>query len=198
MIFHRQNGSQPEVINSHKPTTRKQQQKMSYEVKLRDRIARVEILSQQGDKLLVTVDGKEYALDFVEISKGSYSILHRNKSYNVELIPVNGIKKYHVNTLKHSFDVEIIDAEAKYLASRQQGQEDEDEAIISSPIPGKIVRLFIQEGDKVEAGQTLVVIAAMKMESEFKAPKDGVVRTVNATEGQNVEARQELIVLDFD
>lgn len=170
---------------------------MSYEVKIKDRVARVEVLSQEGDKLLVSVDGKEYPLDFVQIAKGSYSILHNNKSYNLELIPINGIKKYNVNTFKNSFEVEIMDSEAKYLASRKAGQEFDDEAVISSPIPGKVVKLFVGEGDKVEAGQTLVVISAMKMESEFKAPKAGVVSSVKATEGQNVEARQELILIDF-
>ncbi len=170
---------------------------MSYEVKIKDRVARVEVLSQEGDQLLVSVDGREYPLDFVQIGKGSYSILHRNKSYNLELIPINGIKKYNVNTFKNSFEVEILDAEAKYLASRKAGQESDDEAVISSPIPGKVVKLFAQEGDTVEAGQTLVVISAMKMESEFKTPKAGVVSAVKATEGQNVEARQELIIIDF-
>ncbi len=170
---------------------------MSYEIKLQNRIARVELLSRQGDQLLVAVDGKEYSLDFVRIGKGRYSILHKNKSYNVELIPVNGIKKYHVNTFKNTYEVEIIDAESKYLASRHQGQEDDDEAVISSPIPGKVMKVYVREGDAVEAGQTLVVIAAMKMESEFKAPKAGIVRSVNAIEGQNVEARQELVTIEF-
>ncbi len=170
---------------------------MSYEVKLQNRIARVEILSRQNDQLLVAVDGKEYSLDFVQIGKGSYSILHKNKSYNVELIPVNGIKKYHVNTFKNTYEVEIIDAESKYLASRRHGQEDDDEAIITSPIPGKVVKVYIKDGDAVEAGQTLVVIAAMKMESEFKAPKAGIVRSVNAIEGQSVDARQELVTIEF-
>ncbi len=170
---------------------------MSYEVKLKDRIANVEILSRQGANLLVAVDGKEYVLDFVQISKGSYSILHQNKSYNVELIPVNGIRKYNVNTLKNTFEVEIIDAEAKYLANRRQQQEDDHEAAIISPIPGKVVKLFVKEGDTVKAGQIVLVIAAMKMESEFKTQKAGVVRSVNVAEGQNVEARQELVVIEF-
>ncbi len=170
---------------------------MSYEVKLKDRLAHVEVLSHDGDNLLVTVDGKEYALDFVKIGKGSYSVLHRNNSYNVELIPINGIKKYQVHTLKHSFEVEIIDAEAKYLASRRKEQDAEDEAVISSPIPGKVVSLLVREGDKVAAGQGLVIISAMKMESEFKAPRAGKVISVKINEGQSVEARQELVLLEY-
>ncbi len=170
---------------------------MSYEVKLNDRLARVEVLNQDGDKLLVSVDGIEYDLDFVKIGKGSYSVLHKNRSYNVELIPRNGVKKYQVHTLKNSFEVEIIDSEAKYLASRKKEHEADDEAIICSPIPGKVVSLLVSEGEVVEAGQSLVIISAMKMESEFKAPKKGKVISVKVTEGQTVESRQELVLLEY-
>lgn len=171
---------------------------MPYEVKLNDRIAQVELLSRQGDKLLVAIDGREYALDFVQIGKGSYSIIYNNKSFNVELIPVNGVKKYNVNTFKNTYEVEIIDAEAQYLASRKKAQEDEDEAIIISPIPGKVVNILVAQGEQVEAGQTVIVISAMKMESEFKSPKSGTVTEIKVSEGQSVEARQELVVIEFE
>ncbi len=169
---------------------------MSYEVKLKDRIAQIDVISHNGNKLLVAIDGVEYALDFVQIGRGSYSILHINRSYNVELIPINGIKKYNVNTTKHSFEVEIIDAESKYLASRRES-EDETDSVISSPIPGKVVKLYVSEGDQVEEGQTLVVISAMKMESEFKASGKGAVTAVNALEGDSVDARQDIIHIDY-
>ncbi len=171
---------------------------MSYEVKLRDRIARVELLSRKGDQLLITVDGREYALDFVRLNKGSYSIIHNHKSYNVELIPVNGVKKYNVNTFKNSYEVEIIDAETKYLANRKKGQDDEGVAAITAPIPGKVIKILVEEGDKVDTGQTVIVIAAMKMESEFKAAKAGIVSSIRVKEGQNVEAKQELVVIEYE
>ncbi len=171
---------------------------MSYEVKLKDRTARVELLNHQGEQLLVAVDGKEYALDFVKLSKGSYSILYKNKSYNVELIPVNGVKKYNVNTFKNTYEVEIIDSEAKYQSNRLRDQGDEGESTITAPIPGKVIRILVEEGEAVEAGQTVIVIAAMKMESEFKSSKAGVVSNIKVAEGQSVEARQELVVIEYD
>ncbi len=171
---------------------------MSYEVKIHDRIARVELLSRQGDQLLVAVDGKEYALDFVQLNKGSYSILYRNKSYNVELIPVNGVRKYHVNTFKNTYEVEIIDAEAKYLASRQKQQETGGAEVITAPIPGKVVKVMVAEGERVEAGQTLLILSAMKMESEFKSAAPAVVKQLKVSEGQSVEAREEMVVLGYE
>lgn len=171
---------------------------MPFEVKLNDRIAKVELLSRQDNKLLVALDGKEFELDFVKVSEGSYSVIYQNRSFNIELIPVNGVKKYLVNTLKTTYEVEIIDAESKYLASRTKGLDDDGENVISAPIPGKVVKVFVEKGDKVEAGQTVIIISAMKMESEFKAKKSGTIADVKVTDGQTVEARQPLVVIEFD
>ncbi|MDX9942908.1 MAG: acetyl-CoA carboxylase biotin carboxyl carrier protein subunit [Bacteroidales bacterium] len=172
---------------------------MPYEVKLNNRIANVELLSRQDNKLLVSVDGKEFALDFVKISNVSYSVLYQNKSFNIELIPVNGgIKRFMVNTLKSTYDVEIIDAEAKYLASRKEGLEDDGERIISAPIPGKVVKVLARKDDLVVAGQTLVILSAMKMESEFKAKKAGKIVDVKVEEGQTVESRQPLLTIEYE
>ncbi len=171
---------------------------MPFEVKLKDRIAKVEMLSRQGNKLLVALDGKEFDLDFVKVSEGSYSVIYQNRSFNLELIPVNGVKKYLVNTKKSTFEVEIIDSEAKYLASRKKGTDDDGDSVIAAPIPGKVVKVFVEKGEKVEAGQTVIIISAMKMESEFKAKKAGKVADIKIFEGQTVEARQPLVVIDYD
>ncbi len=170
---------------------------MSYEVKLKNRVANVELIGKEGDQVLIAVDGKEYSLDFVKLSKGKYSILHRNKSFYLELIPGSNAKKYHVNTYNKSFDVEIVDAEAKYLANRQKGTEDEGESVITAPIPGRVIKVMVEKGEEVEAGQNLIILSAMKMESEFKASKTGKVSDIKVSEGQSVEANQELVVLEY-
>ena len=131
---------------------------MSYEVKINDRIARVQLLNRRGKDVVIEVDGKEYILDFIQVAPGKYSILHDNRSYNLELIPGDGIRQYVVNSFKSSYEVNIIDAEAKYLASRLKGQEDESESTITAPIPGKVVKILVTEGEKLEAGQTILII----------------------------------------
>lgn len=171
---------------------------MPYEVRLNDRTAVVELLSRQGEKVLVSVDGKEYELDVERVGSGKLSILHRHKSFNIELIQRENAKRYHVNTKTRAYDVDIIDAEAKYLASRKKGQEEEGDASVAAPIPGKVVRVMVKNGDVVEAGQTLVVLSAMKMESEFKAGKAGRVAEIRVEEGQTVEARQVMVVLEYE
>ena len=63
-------------------------------------------------------------------------------------------------------------------------------------MPGKVVRVLVQEGDRVEAGAGLVVVEAMKMQNEMKAPKAGRIAQVNAREGDTVTAGAVLIAIE--
>ncbi len=67
---------------------------------------------------------------------------------------------------------------------------------VMSPMPGKVVALKVRPGDEVKEGDTLLVIEAMKMENEIKAPRDGRVREVLVQEGATVSTGQPLVVLD--
>jgi biotin carboxyl carrier protein len=64
-----------------------------------------------------------------------------------------------------------------------------------SPIPGRVVKVLVKVNDPVTAGQTVIVLEAMKMENELRAPRAGRVTTVHCTEGAAVEAGQDLVVL---
>jgi biotin carboxyl carrier protein len=70
------------------------------------------------------------------------------------------------------------------------------EGEISTPMPGIIVRISIEPGDVVAAGQVLLVVEAMKMENEYKCPIDGVVRAVHVAVGQAVEAHTLLVTVE--
>ena len=169
---------------------------MAYEIKLEHRTARIELLNRAGSKVLLAVDDRKYELDIVMVEKGVYSILYNGQSYNVELIEGASGKEYIVNTFARSFNAEIIDAETKYLHNRLQGAEQEGENDISSPMPGKVVKIPVSIGEHVTSGQTLIVVEAMKMQSEFKASADRVVREILVKEGDTVNAHQVMIKLE--
>lgn len=169
---------------------------MPYQVKLNNRLARVELLHWQDSTVIITVDGKEYTLDFEKVSPGSFSILHNHISYNLELVPGDTVKRYTINTYKSAYEAEIIDAESQYLAARNKGMDQQAENAITAPIPGKVVRIPVEVGDQVDVGQTLIIISAMKMESEFKAKKAGTVKEIRVKEGDTVEARKMMIIVE--
>jgi len=69
-------------------------------------------------------------------------------------------------------------------------------AQIVAPMPGKIVRVLIEQGASVEAGDSLIVVEAMKMQNEMKAPRAGVIAKLNAQAGATVNAGDVLAVIE--
>uniref|UniRef100_UPI00321635F6 biotin/lipoyl-containing protein n=1 Tax=uncultured Draconibacterium sp. TaxID=1573823 RepID=UPI00321635F6 len=169
---------------------------MAIEIKVGDRVAWVNLLKQDGNILEVDVDGKIYEVDLMHTADGTFSILEGGHSYNIELVPDSSPKKYTAYTLYDTFDVEVIDAEARYLLNRNANGASSGENKITSPMPGKVVNVLVSEGDIVKEGETVVIISAMKMESEYKAPKDGVVKKVYVKNEETIDGNQILIELD--
>jgi biotin carboxyl carrier protein len=167
---------------------------MLHEISLNGKQEKIEILSSQGNEIEVMVGDRKYQLDIIEVENGVYSILMNGTSFNVELIR-NDLKKYSANTLYNSFDVEIIDAETRYLKNRR-GNEAEEQSFISTPMPGKVVKILAKQGQQVKAGETLIIVSAMKMESEYKVSSDRIVKEILVTEGDNIDGNQPLISLE--
>ena len=66
---------------------------------------------------------------------------------------------------------------------------------VTAPMPGNILKVNVNVGDKVKEGQVLVVLEAMKMENEIMAPKDGTVTQVVVSKGSTVDTGAPLVVL---
>ena len=66
---------------------------------------------------------------------------------------------------------------------------------VAAPMPGKIVKLLVREGETVSEGQGVIVIEAMKMQNELKAPRAGTVEEIRVTENQAVNAGESLLVV---
>lgn len=168
---------------------------MSLELNIGDRTAQVEIISKNGKTAVVSVDGKLYDIDIQMVEEGVYSILHKGISYNVELIEAGSSRNYAVNTLYKSFDIEIVDAEAKYLKNRTKADTG-DSRTIASPMPGKVVKIPVNVGDQIKEGDTVIIVSAMKMESEYKVKKDRIVKDILVKEGDTIDGNQPLVIVE--
>lgn len=169
---------------------------MSIEIKLDKRIANVEILKQFQNLLEIKVDDKIYQVDLMHNDEGIFSILANGRSYNIELVPQTKAKHYTAYTYFDSYDIEIIDAESRYLRNRSGNSQLSSERSIMSPMPGKVIKIPVSVGDIVKKGDTVITISAMKMESEYKSPIDGTVGLIHVAEGSTVEANQVLIEIE--
>lgn len=169
---------------------------MSIEIKLNKRIASIEILKQFENLLEIKVDDKIYQVDLMHNDEGIFSILANGRSYNIELVPQPKTKHYTAYTYYDSFDLEIIDAESRYLRNRSGNSQMLSDRNIMSPMPGKVVKIPVTVGDIVKKGDTVITISAMKMESEYKSPTDGTIKSIHVVEGSTVEANQVLIEIE--
>ena len=169
---------------------------MALDIKIGDRIANVRLVKKDGSKATIEVDDKLYDVDIVMVEEGVYSIIHDGKSYNIEMIQGNSPKNYFVNTYYSSLEVDIIDAQSRYQQNRNKDGIHSGDKIISTSMPGKIVRIPVKEGDVVEKGSTVIVISAMKMESEYKSPTDGVVKKIYVNEGDTINSHQPLVEIE--
>lgn len=169
---------------------------MSLEIKIDGDSVDVRLISREGSIMKVSVSGRIYEVDFEKVGKGIYSILHCNHSYNVELVQGKSVRDYYVNTPHQSFELEIVDAQARYENARMKGEEQAGVNTIVSPMPGKVVRVLVKTGDKVEKGDPVIVISAMKMESEYKAGVAGVIKKILVSENDTVESHQTLVVIE--
>jgi biotin carboxyl carrier protein len=166
------------------------------ELKSGDRNVPVEILEREGNKLRLRLGEKEYDLDIVKVEQNIFSVLLGNKSYDIEVVPDGKKNTYSVKYINHSFSVQVVDAETRYMQNRMNASDEDNINIISSPMPGKIVKIMVKPGDEVEAGQVVITVSAMKMESEYKSGKSGVIKEVMVCEGDIVDANVPLIVLE--
>jgi len=150
-------------------------------------------LQRDGVAWRVTLDGRPVAVDAVEIAPNTLSILLNGQSFevNVSSTPDGKLK---LQTGSREFIAEVIDPRA-WSGRRHGSVEAQGRQQIVAPMPGKVVRLLVKEGDRVEAGQGLLVVEAMKMQNEIRSPKGGTVERVLAKEGQAVNAGDVLCVV---
>ena len=139
----------------------------------------------------VTVDGRRRAADLVPVPSG-WSLLLDDRSYEVAVEERRGALTVYVSG--RAFAVALPSAGWSGGRRRAAVHAGGPQQIVT-PMPGRIVRVLVKPGDTVSARQGLIVIEAMKMENELRAPGPGTVAEVRVTEGASVEANSVLMVL---
>jgi biotin carboxyl carrier protein len=170
---------------------------MKYKVQLTssnsEKQSRVIELERDASGWRVTLDGKPLAVDAVEISPNTISILLDGQSFEISVTPSSD-GRLKLQTGSQEFTAEVIDPRA-WGGGRHSKVEAEGRQQILAPMPGKIVRILVKDGDQVEAGQGLLVVEAMKMQNEIRSPKSGTIERVLAREGRTVNAGEILCIV---
>ena len=145
-----------------------------------------EVLVAGGERRrvdLITLDGAVASLRYMEDGR-SFSVSYQKGGRREWRLAV-GERDFDLETLTPVEAIEAIAAAGSAGPSR-----------LDAPIPGKVVKVHVAEGDEVTAGQPLVVLEAMKMENELTADQAGKVTAVHVEPGQTVDAGEALAELE--
>jgi biotin carboxyl carrier protein len=139
------------------------------------------------------LDGKEITLDAVLPRRDVLSLIMDGRAFEVkrEQTPTD----LHMWVGSTRFAVELRDPRS-LRARKGSGTEEKGPRKIVAPMPGRVVRLLVEEQAEVEAGQGLIVVEAMKMQNEIKSPKKGVVKKMVAAAGAAVNAGDVLAIVE--
>ncbi len=160
-------------------------------------MAEVELLSKEDNKVSISINGTVYDVDIVMAENGLCSIITKDgKSYNAEIRRPDKGNEYTVNVLFDSYQVEMIDLQTKYLRNRKNSDGGMAQDRIFSPMPGKIVKILVEKGEKVEAGKPVIIVEAMKMQSEYKVKNDCIIKDIFVSEGTTIRGDETLISLE--
>jgi biotin carboxyl carrier protein len=152
------------------------------------------------------VDGEPEAVTLAWIDPPRARLATPNGSHDALVLPrldrkvrATGVARVEVVVDGWRFEVELepeTRARLRERATRQGGDRAKGGPVeLHAIIPGRVVSVDVAEGDRVEAGQRVLVIEAMKMQNELRAPRDGTVGRVAVGSGQTVEQGDLLLVV---
>jgi biotin carboxyl carrier protein len=161
---------------------------MTYTFKFQDQIYKIE-LEKEDKQIQIEIDGEKYPVEFNKIDSNLLSIIINGKSRSIGVMKKG--KKLQVFIGGDLYELEAVSEREQRKAHHTASGVQE----IKSPMPSRVVKILKGEGDQVAMEEGILVVEAMKMESELKSPIEGKIKEIMIKEGDAVEAGTVLAVV---
>jgi len=143
----------------------------------------------------IIIDGKEFEIDFQGLAGTPlFSLIINHQSYDINIDQGNDI--YHVSLKGMLYDVKVEDERTRRLAGLKGSiAADVGEILIKAPMPGIVVATPVVAGQSVAKGDIVAILESMKMQNEFKAPRNGVISSIRVQAGDKVDQNTIMVTI---
>jgi biotin carboxyl carrier protein len=153
-------------------------------------------IKHDGSHVIAEIDGRRYEIEARSSQPGVYLLLADGHVYQCRVdYPAAKLESPEVTVGNHAYAITLTDPK-RFRGAQSSGSHTNGAAQIVAPMPGKVVRVLVEAGASVEAGDGIIVVEAMKMQNEMKSPKAGKVTTINVAAGATVNAGDVLAVVE--
>jgi glutaconyl-CoA decarboxylase len=184
-----------------------QEDAMRYVGSIGDREVTVDV-ETNGHRREVVVDGVRGHADWQPLASagrhtdgaGHYSLLFGTQSFDVHVARaapsvLGAAPVFEVTLAGRTYVVRLEDERLHALAGMAGATHEHGEAAITAPMPGLVTRVVAAVGERVERGQTVIVLEAMKMENDLGAPRSGTIHLLTVSQGDTVDQGQVLAMV---
>jgi len=168
---------------------------MEIPLKIEGRDVQVKINDFSRDQISIGLNGDTYEGTVVRCDGNDIQVIMDDYHHRC-ILSYDDNGTYHLSMEGNTYSIVRRDELCQtdfYVPPEQMGGA---EGGLTSPMPGKVLKINIKAGDQVKKGQVLVVVEAMKMENNIVAPSEGVVAEVNVAEGDTVDTKKQLVIID--
>ncbi len=168
---------------------------MKYLIAIDDQSIELDVTDEAGGAV-VRHEDRELRVDLATVgSTGPYSLLLGDRSYEGYVELVEG--GYRVILGGQVFLIAVEEAaRARLHGLAGASHHHEGPTAVAAPMPGLVIGLPVAVGQAVKRGETVVILQAMKMENELRAPRDGTVKEIKVSTGETVAMGQALLTLE--
>ncbi len=184
---------------------------MPYIATIQDQSYRIET-GEHSEQREITIADVSHKIDWRAIAPlaadakgqigvgGRFSFIIAGQSYEIFARRIvkpdeRGSQTYELLFAGQRFEVQVEDEREKTLAGAAKSAVDSGEAKVRAPMPGLVIGVPLEIGSKVERGQTVIVLEAMKMENDLAAPRAGTLKEIKVSKGQTVNQGDVLVVI---
>ncbi|MEE9185550.1 MAG: biotin/lipoyl-containing protein, partial [Candidatus Binatia bacterium] len=143
---------------------------MAFIAKLGDQTYTVDIEEVGRSLYRIAVDGNEFLVDGKQTGQNNYSLIINHRSFEVDVDTSE--EEYRVLVDGRSYHIHLVDERRMRLGGFQTGIQLQGKQEVTVPMAGNVIAVLVAEGDRVDKGQGLVIVEAMKMENEVRSPID--------------------------